>query len=601
MQKDLVYRFGKYFEDDKIVLDNYSLDAGFYVRIDKSGNIIKILEIDKNSYEDLKGNEDYEWFKDRDFYSCIINLDMNKSIMTQKIAEIKNYSTSKKIMSNNYLTLFFKNDIIKELCDQEKEALPIEVFKQIIQRYYELLSNLGEYKKEDKIILDKIMFQEISNKDMEKCKNIYLDNIEKIFEELKKLNIKKGTRIKLFIEDTTESYQHSSLKYYALKIFNANTYNKLLNNELYGANNYNFSMNSKKPYYELKTTTYKVPSRITLKEIKTIRNMYIWLIKNMNLFREEYLSTKFNFIGKFNDEELMEFFILKCVNDNGSLLIDNFEYIPKYTNNIKEIVFRNYLNELKLKDFEQRITDIKSLESFVNLNWFSKCLQSGYYDYKSVSSLRIDSCYKNFITQYSRIFYEFFYKLNDKPLKQNIDKIGINITKEILLNELTSNEFTKFKTLYNSTKSLNIYLVLKEYLCGKGGENMDNIIDNLKESMRNVLNTEAHINTEDEFCFLVGQVSYYLISHSKAEKLTQDVFEPIINAGNSKALKNNLNYLYKKYKHEIGVNNKRFNKAFTEMLAYEPKEKLKNNERLLLIGFLTDNLFYEKKGEIVNE
>lgn len=596
MQKDLVYRFGKYFEDDKIVLDNYSLDAGFYVRIDKSGNIIKILEVDKNSYEDLKGNEDYEWFKDRDFYSNLP--DTQKSIFTG-VKDVKSYKTTKKLLSNNYLSIIFKNDIIKDLCDKSKDALPLDVFKKVIEQYYNSIENFG---KNEKKLFKISNIVDISKDTIIECKNIYLDNIERIFDELKKLNIKNGTRIKLFIEDTIENYQKSSLKYYALKIFNANTYNKFLNEELYGANNYNFSMNSKKPYYELKTTTYKVPSRITLKEIRIIRNMYIWLIKNMPLYKENALSTKFKFVGDFSDEELEEFFILKCVKDKkGTFIIDNFEYIPIYTNKIGEIVFRNYLNELKLKDFEQRITDIKSLESFVNLNWFSKCLQSGYYDYKSVSSLRIDSCYKNFIIQYSRIFYEFFYKLNDKPLKQNIDKIGINITKEILLNELTSNEFTKFKTLYNSTKSLNIYLVLKEYLCGKGGENMDNIIDNLKESMRNVLNTEAHINTEDEFCFLVGQVSYYLISHSKAEKLTQDVFEPIINAGNSKALKNNLNYLYKKYKHEIGVNNKRFNKAFAEILAYEPKEKLKNNERLLLIGFLTDNLFYEKKGEIVNE
>ena len=100
-----------------------------------------------------------------------------------------------------------------------------------------------------------------------------------------------------------------------------------------------------------------------------------------------------------------------------------------------------------------------------------------------------------------------------------------------------------------------------------------------------------------EFCFLLGQVSYYLISHSKAEKLTQNVFEPIINASKLDVVKKELNILRRKYAHEIGLNNKRFNKAFNEILAYETDKKLKENEIILLIGLLADNLFYEKKGE----
>ena len=71
MQKDLIERFGKYFKDEKVVLDSYTLDYGIYVKISKDGNIQKILEVDKESYENLKGNDEYEWFKVRDFYSSI--------------------------------------------------------------------------------------------------------------------------------------------------------------------------------------------------------------------------------------------------------------------------------------------------------------------------------------------------------------------------------------------------------------------------------------------------------------------------------------------------------------------------------------------------
>lgn len=592
MQKDLLESYGKYFEDAKVVLDTYSLEYGVYVRIGKDGKIQKILEVDKNSYEDLKGNNDYEWFKNRDFYSCM--LEMNKSISTE-IKEVKDYKTAKKMTSNNHLTLFFKNNVIRDLCSMEKDAFPIDIFKRVIEQYYLSIADLGENSK-DLLKIENI--SDIDNNEIFKNRDIYINNIEIIIKELRKIDMKKGTRIRLFIDDTIENYEKSSLKYYALKIFNSDSYNRFFEGRLYGANNYNFGMNSKKPYNELKSTTYKVSSRIELSEIKKIRNMYIWFIKNINIFKEERLPKQYNFRGDFKDKQLEEFFLLKVQNNNGNAVIDNFEYIPKYTKDMKKIILKNYINSLELKDFENIITKIEQLEQVISVNWFSKCMQSGYFDSDSITSLRIGECYKKFILQYSKIFYEWFYKLNDIPIKKHIDRIGINITKGILLNELTSGNY---KNLYNATRSLNIYLTLKEYLCGKGGENVDNKIDILKESARYILYTEKHISNEEEFCFLIGQISYYLISHSKAEKLTQDVFEPIINARNINAVKKELNYLYRKYKYEIGLNNKRFNRALAEVLAYESEERLKNNETTLLIGFLADNLFYEKKGEIENE
>ena len=595
MQKDLLYRYGKYFEKDDVVLDSYSLNEGYYIRIDRNGNIVKILEVDKNSYENLKGDEDYEWFKNRDFYSNM--LDMNKSIRTE-IKDEKAYKTAKKLMSNNHLTIFFKNNIIKELYEQDKDALPLEVFKKVLEQYYDSIEKLGSGSEK---WIEMLELPEISQEEISICKNIFINNIANIIEELKKENMKNNTRIKIFIEDTVENYDRASQKYYALKIFNSEDYNQIYDDELYGANNYNFGMNSKKPYNELKTTSYKVPSRLTLEEIKAVRNIYIWLIKNISLSKDELISTKYDFSKDFKDEELNELFVIAGINDNGNLLIEDFQYIPKYTNKIKEIIFKNYLNELNLGDFEEKITELKKLEDYINRNWCRNYLLSGYYNYENIANLSIDSCYKDFLIKYANVFKEFFNKLNDRPLRQNIDKIGLDITKGIILNELESKEFLQYKRLLNSTKSLNMYLILKEYLCGKGGENVENIIDNLKAGARLVLNNKKHIENEKEFNFLVGQLSYYLISYSKAEKLTQVVFEPIINAKNIDAVRKELNYLYKKYKHEIGLNNRKFNTAFAEVMAYQPKEGFRSDETTLLIGFLTDNLFYEKKGEVENE
>lgn len=552
MQKDLLNFYSKYFEDDTIVLDSYSLVDGIYVKISQDGKINDILELNKKNNEDLSKTDIYEWFKERDFYSCM--LDMNKSITTD-IKEIEYYKTAKKLVSNNYLTLFFKSDITEILNDERKpEVLPLEIFKKVIEKYY---ISLEEIEKND---LDEEKICKIDINKFNKYKEIYLMNIENILNELKKQNIKKGTRIRLYIDDTVNNYKNSSLKYYALKIFNDNKLNKNLNKILYGANNYNFSMNSKKPYYELKTTTYIVPSRITLEEIKILRNMYIWLLKNVDNFKEEKISLEYDFVGNFRDKQKQEMFLLKVDNDNGNALISNFEYIPKYTQNMKEIIFKNYINSLYLKDLERQISKIPELEKFISSNWFSGVMRSD-----SVASLKIDECYKIFVEKYAKYFIEFFDKLNDEPIKRNIDKMGIDIVKRILYNELKKDtlkgknekkensgnneikkEVSRTRKFFNTTKSLIIYLSLREYFIGNGGENVENKIDVLKNEARKIINSDVHICNDDEFCFLLGQVSYYLISHSKAGKLTQDVFEPIINASKLDVAKKELNLLYKK-------------------------------------------------------
>ena len=602
MQKDLLNSYGKYFKNDEVVLDSYSLVDGVYVKIGQDGKIIDKLILDKKDKESLSKNDIYEWFKKRDFYSTV--LAMNKSITTD-IKEIDYYKTGKKMMSNNYLTLFFKSNNTDILNEEEKaEVLPLEIFKKVIEKYYKSLEEI------EKTNIGEIEIHEINIDKFNKCKEIYLSNIENILKELKNENLKKGTRIKLYLDDTIENYEKASLKYFTLKIFNKETFNKYFNGELYGANNYNFSMNSKKPYNWLKTTSYKIPSRVKFEEINTIKNMYIWLLKNVNNFREERMPLEFDFKGDFRNKKSQEMFLLKVDNDNGNALISNFEYIPKYTNDMKEIVFKNYINSLYLKDFECQILKINELEKFINSNWFSGVMRSD-----SVNSLKVDDCYKIFVEKYSKFFTEFFDKINDEPIKRNLDKMGLDITKRILYNELQKEipkskksenledneqkkETVKTRKFYNTTKSLIIYLSLKEYFFGNGGEELENKIDILRNAAKEIINSKRHISNDEEFCFLLGQISYYLLSHSKASKLNQDVFAPIINASKLEAVKEELKILYKKYQHEIRLrNNERFNTALSEVLAYKTDKRLKENETILLIGFLSDNLFYMKKGE----
>src|SRR5699024_10279628 len=107
---DLLSLFKKSYEKhgDKAILDNYTLKDGLYIRINKDNSknflIIKAKKDKEGNIDYLEENEIneknmelYEWFKTRDYYSSL--LEMNKAI-----------DPKKKIHSNNYMTLFIKKD-----------------------------------------------------------------------------------------------------------------------------------------------------------------------------------------------------------------------------------------------------------------------------------------------------------------------------------------------------------------------------------------------------------------------------------------------------------------------------------------------------------
>ncbi|PHS41285.1 MAG: hypothetical protein COB07_02105 [Sulfurovum sp.] len=91
---------------DKLILDNYILKDGLYVKINQDESLEyfifendKKIEKKENCFKNLSGNINhkmYEWFKERDYYSGYLN--SNKSFYDKKIHNI------------NYLSFFVKVD-----------------------------------------------------------------------------------------------------------------------------------------------------------------------------------------------------------------------------------------------------------------------------------------------------------------------------------------------------------------------------------------------------------------------------------------------------------------------------------------------------------
>lgn len=115
---------------------------------------------------------------------------------------------------------------------------------------------------------------------------------------------------------------------------------------------------------------------------------------------------------------------------------------------------------------------------------------------------------------------------------------------------------------------------------------------NSKNSKSESLNK---IESDIEYYFAIGQEVYYLLSLSKSGNKNQSLANPFINAKNDDVLKEKLRNLYKKYNYSIEYNNTKASKLYSLILGYSPEGDV--NQDMIIAGFLSKSLIYEKKEE----
>lgn len=597
MTYDLLDTFKKYFEDDKVIIDTYELADGYYYIFDEQNNFKKM--------QVLKGQADnYElekYIKIRDFYSKYIA--SNKALDTSYTEEINNhkYTMLKKICSNNIYTLFFKNKSVLGICnkDAEKDAVPIEIFKKGIEKYYESLLKLGTTTKEKILINEKYTEEEIKiNKEK------ILKAFDEVYKNLEKEEMPKETWVKIFIKQNTEEYKRVSNIYIKTKLFNTNDNNIKIGEKTYGSNNYNYGLNSKKPYLELKSTPFKVGSFIDDTNIEIMNKMYIWLYNNSAGKDMLKLPTDWSFNGIPKEEQEIKdknAFIIKVAGNNGNARIDDYRYISKYNTRIREFTCKNYLEKEQKKTFETE--SIYGLRWYTNNIWIAEneestrnYIKDAYTDYdQRISKSMLSNWKKEILKQYKEIFLELFEEENPKNFINKLDQIAIEIIEKMYVENLSQ----KKKYINNPRKAFNLWIAYKEYF-NKEGEDEGMKINNLQSQCEEIIEQKGKIETDEQYYFLAGQVAYYLLNQSKAEKLTQDVTEPFIKANTVKKLKEEIEFLYTKYNYNIYLNHPKFNNILSQILLQEPEEKIKDNKKIILAGILANNLFYSKQEKINN-
>lgn len=590
MTYDLINAFKEYFKNNKVILDSYKVSDGYYYLIKQDGTMQKtvVKASESDNYELL------EYLKIRDFYSKYLN--SNKALDTGYTEEIdkQKYTMAKKICSNNIYTLFFKNKCVLGLCSEKeiKDAVPVGVFEKGIQKYYESLKKFG-IKKEEKVLLE----QFYKDKEIEENKDKMIKAFYKVYEDFSEQDKPKETWIKIFLEQSEEEYERVSNIYFSLKLFNTNDNNTKVGDIVYGVNNYNYGLNSKKPYLELKSTPYKVSSLISTEEIKLLNKAYIWLYNNGVNENVLKLPTDWEFMGIPQEQEEIknkDLFLVKVVGNNGVARIDDFQYKTNFNTKIRRFICKDYIRKVG-GSFQTE--NIYGLEWYTNNTWIAenpKCernfLRDSYYDYDArIAKSMLHNWKKDFLRKYSNVFFELFQKEEYSNFIKNLNKMAIEILESTIIEELKEK-----KSMYKSVNSLNLWIAFKKYF-NKKGEDIEMKINNIQDKCLDIFSKTGKIETDEQYYYFAGQVAFYLLNHSKASSLTQDVTSPFIKATNLTRLKEELKYLYEKYNYDIYLNNPKFNNILSQLLLQEPETSVKENKDIILAGMLANNLFYSKK------
>ena len=162
---------------------------------------------------------------------------------------------------------------------------------------------------------------------------------------------------------------------------------------------------------------------------------------------------------------------------------------------------------------------------------------------------------------------------------------------KIIKYSLSQNDFNKAVVQFNLLYSLIDYFRKNN----RKEKNMAKIREILKNHYHN--EKDWDFENEDEYYFAIGQVIAYILSKRNTNNKSVSEILEFLETKNIEKLKEKLIILMKRYGYYIDIKkNARFNDLYSRILT-EESFLGKISEKMILAGFLSKNLFYEKKNE----
>ena len=389
-------------------------------------------------------------------------------------------------------------------------------------------------------------------------------------------------------------YIRENKRYTIPNIYNKNDYNLKIDDIVYGLPNDNIGLNSKKPYLENKSRKSTIPNLINTEEALIQRKFFDYLMNfategKVNVYIGNKVYAKKN--GEFPPDDFDGNFLR--IKKGKELEIISFDQIVGYKEELlKKVDYKNLLG-VKILINEDEVDygeygDKKDIQKLISEVFFSKYLINNYFTEASDISLKDNIVKKNLLVAREGIF-NWLYKGNSSGINKLLDKVSISLIKGSL----------EAGYINRANKQFNLRMALKDYF--EGGKEMASMMKEIKEKLREKINStqDDYIGSDEEYCFAVGQLTNYFILQSKAAKKPQFLINSLLNTKNNDVIKLNLKQLYKKYNYKEEMNSLRVRNLYSMILGYELQDNI--NDDMILAGFLSNSLFYEKKekGNIV--
>lgn len=449
-------------------------------------------------------------------------------------------------------------------------------------------------------------------------KEILIENSNDIL----KLKPSDNDLISIYFKDAASTdYQKSYDLYLQDKVLNTTAVpKKKIDGRYYGLSEFKNGANTKKTYLKHLTSPFKVNNRIDVdkaillyvferymkaRAFKT-NPLPIFIDKTelnnnvIDVVREEGNDVKFNtIIRKLFDhskEDLGNYYLL-YFDYRGEL--KDLDFVSSFEFKLEGLIIKRVIPLVKPEE-DFRVKNVFDFELKITRQIFSNQLvkisndkiQYRYFDEIDNNPKYISAAQWNVVMKYRKSFYEWVYKSRRQAVTTTMfhDILGKMILDDIRADEYKDGDI--------ETK-LNIWFSLWNYFSNTTQSNeldMANKITELQKKMRLIREIKGndHIETDEEFAFTVGQIIYFLLEKSKAGNKSHALLEPFIQKSNIVELKKAITATFNAYKHEIDFGKGRFEKLFSEIMAYELDKNLKELTPIMLAGYFSKSTIYEK-------
>lgn len=567
MLKDCIEIFEKEIEKYKLqnpdgdeisfITDNYSLTAGTYYLLDiETGEVKETLEVGKS--DDNNTTDLYRKFAKLEYVSMYI--DSNKAV------------GDKNIFSNNIYSFIVKKENITEKINDD-----------IIEGYFTKIIQFKETTDSDKKKLY-IEYEKQHGKTDSSLAEKSQTAVKNFFKTYNPEN-QKG-RLALFFDVDFEEYKKESNRYLLANIYNANKYNYIKNNLIFGLSNNNMGLNEKKTYLKNKSRKSELPYAVSQTNIM-LQKLFFDDIKNK-------IRQKENNITKTSVEAQNQTvnYYMHLISENGEPIIDDYSLIS----NNEEVYIRqnNYLNNKDNYEYEN-VSKIRFFDE-INKHLYNFKLKNNIYK-KDIEDKKYPRLAQN-IKRSNSAWGDWLFKNNEEPIKAILNEVCIS---RVLDTFIEPDDKQNWNILSNiAALRFNIFYSLKNHFLEKEIKEMSDenefmqIYNKLKEKINS--NTTQTFENNKEAFFAMGQIEYYLIYKQKEPKHDEAI--PFLTSFYSKKAKNEILKLFRIRAYDIPMKWLQFNNLYAMIQEYNYPKKFEIEN--VLAGYLHNCVLLENNSKNTN-